>query len=193
MYGRRPYPLHLIRMKNELAFRVALGGVIGSLCLLFMFCSGFLPLFEYTIPTFAGFLMVIMIVETNAGWAFLTYIAVSLMSILITPNLQASLLFVLFMGYYPILKYFLDKFNARVFIFFVKLAVFNAAAITFYALFQYVFMTENLLEGMESFGKYALLVLWAGANVFFLIYDRLLGQLTDIYVNWFRKKILKRK
>ena len=51
----------------------------------------------------------------------------------------------------------------------------------------------DLLEGMEKFGKYALLVLWVGANIFFYIYDMLLGQLINLYVNWFRKKILKRK
>jgi len=194
MYGRRLYSLHLIvAMKNDLAFRVALGGVITSLCLFFMFCSGFLPMLDYTIPTFAGFLMVIMIVETNTGWAFLTYVSVSTLSLLITPNLQASLLFLMFMGYYPILKYYLDKLKNRPLAIAVKFLVFNAAITAFYFLFQFVFMTEDLLEGMEQFGKYALLVLWGGANIVFIIYDRLVGQLTDIYVNWFRKKILKRK
>lgn len=180
-------------MKNDLAFRVALGGVISSLCLFFMFCSGFLPMFDYTIPTFAGFLMVIMIVETNAGWAFLTYVAVSFLSLLVTPNLQASLLFVLFMGHYPILRYYLEKLPNKILAYAVKFTVFNIAVIVFYVLFQYVFMTENLLEGLEKFGDYALIVLWVGANIFFIIYDRLLGQLTDIYVSWFRRKILKRK
>lgn len=50
-----------------------------------------------------------------------------------------------------------------------------------------------MLEGMEMFGKYAIMVMWLAANAFFFIYDRLLGQLIDIYVNWFRKKILRRK
>ncbi|MBR6045339.1 MAG: hypothetical protein IKP47_06880 [Ruminococcus sp.] len=180
-------------MRNELAFRVALGGVISSLCIFFMFCSGIFPMLDYTIPTFAGFLMVIMIVETSPGWAVLTYFAVSFMAVLITPNIQASLLFVLFMGYYPILRYFLDRLSSRVLAWIIKLAVFNAAAVVFYLLFQFVFMTEGLLEGLERFGKYAVYVLWGGANVFFVIYDHLLGQLIDIYVNWFRKKILKRK
>ncbi|MBR3666914.1 MAG: hypothetical protein IKN66_07150 [Ruminococcus sp.] len=180
-------------MNNKLAFKIALGGVITSLCLFFMFCSGFLPMLDYTIPTFAGFLMVIMIVETNAGWAFTTYVAVSLLSLLITPNIQASLLFVIFMGYYPILKYFLDKLKNRPLAWAIKLIAFNAAVVLFYILFQFVFMTEDLLEGLESFGKYAEAVLLLGANVFFLIYDRLIGQLTGIYVNWFRRRILRRK
>ena len=50
-----------------------------------------------------------------------------------------------------------------------------------------------MLEGMEMFGKYAVFVLWAAANLFFFIYDYALTQLTDMYINWFRKKILRRK
>ena len=180
-------------MRNRLAFRISLGGVINSLCVFFMFCSNLFPMLNYTIPTFAGFLMVVMIVETNAVWAFTTYASVSILSFLVTPNLEAALLFTIFMGYYPILRVYLEKLKNPVLRWAIKLAVFNAAVILFYLLFQYVFMSEDMLEGMERFGKYAEAVLLAGANVFFLIYDRLVGQLTDLYVNWFRRKILKRK
>ena len=180
-------------MRNRIAFRVSLGGVISSLCIFFMFCSNLFPMLNYTIPTFAGFLMVIMIVETNALWAFITYVSVSLLSFLVTPNIEAALLFTIFMGYYPILRFYLQKLNNLPLRIVIKLAVFNAAVISFYLLFQFVFMTEDMLEGLERFGKYAPIVLLAVANVIFVIYDRLVGQLTGLYVDWFRKKILRRK
>lgn len=180
-------------MKNKLAFRISLGGIITAICLFSMFCTGFLPMLDYTIPTFAGFLMVIMIVEINTKWALTAYAAVSFLSLLITPNYQASFLFILFMGYYPILKTYLERMKNKALSWAVKFVVFNAAVVVFFLLFQYVFMSEDMFEGMEMFGRYAALVLWLAANVFFVIYDRLLGQLTDIYVNWFRKKILRRK
>ena len=180
-------------MNNKLAYKIALGGVISALCLMFMFCSGLFPMFDYAIPTFAGFLMVIMIVETSPAWAFTTYVSVSFLAVLITPNLQCSLLFVIFMGYYPILKYFLDKLPMRILATVIKFVVFNGAVLAFYYLFQFVFMTEDMFEGMEKFGKYAGIILLAGANFFFIIYDWLVGQLTVLYVTWFRKKILRRK
>ena len=96
---------------------------------------------DYTIPTFAGFMMVVMIVEVDKNWAIATYCAVSI----------------------------------------------------FFLAFQYIFTSVDMLEGMEMFGKYAVLVLWAAANLFFFIYDYALTQLTDMYINWFRKKILRRK
>ena len=172
---------------------MALGGICSAVCLLLMFSSSFLPMLDYTIPTFAGFMMVVMIVEVDKNWAIATYCAVSLLSIFVTPNYEATLLFILFMGYYPILKYYLDQKKNRLLVWAIKLAVFNVAIVIFFLAFQYIFTSVDMLEGMEMFGKYAVLVLWAAANLFFFIYDYALTQLTDMYINWFRKKILRRK
>ena len=180
-------------MKKKISFKVALGGIISAVCLLAMFCSGFLPMLDYAIPTFAGFLMVVMIVEVDRNWAIATYIAMALLCPLITPNYQASVLFIIFMGYYPILKFGLDKMKNVVLKWVIKLLVFNAAITVFFLLFTYVFVGEDMLEGMEKFGAYALVILWLAANFFFLLYEFALTQLIDLYVNWFRKKILRKK
>lgn len=178
---------------DNLAFKVALGGICSAVCLLLMFSSGFLPMLDYTIPTFAGFLMVVMIVEADKNWAIATYAAVSLLCIFVTPNYEATLLFILFMGYYPILKFYLDKKKNKALVWTIKFAVFNAAVIVFYLAFQFIFTSVDMLEGMEMFGKYAVLVLWITANIFFLIYDYALTQMINVYIHWFRKKILRRK
>ncbi len=148
---------------------------------------------DYTIPAFAGFLMVVMIVETSPKWAVTTYFVVSALCLVITPNYEASMLFILFMGYYPILKFYLDQLNNKVFSWSVKYIVFNLAAAVFFLAFQYVFTSVDLLEGMDMFGRFALPLLWLMGNAFFWLYDKVLGQLVDLYVNWFRKKILRRK
>lgn len=180
-------------MKDKTSFKVALGGICTAVCLIIMFCSGFLPMLDYTIPTFAGFMMVVMTVEINSKWAVAAYAAVSILCIFVTPNYEASLLFILFMGYYPILKFNLDKSKNKIISWIIKLAVFNAAAILFFLAFQYIFTAGKMLEGMEMFGKYAVAVLWLIAEGAFLIYDYALGILIDTYVSWFRKRILRRK
>ena len=180
-------------MRNKLAFRISLGGIISSVCLFLMFCTNMFPMLDYTIPAFAGFLMVVMIVETSPKWAFTTYVTVSVLCFIMTPNYEASLLFILFMGYYPILKFYLERIDNKDLCWVLKYTVFNIAVVVFYIVFQYIITSVDLLEGMGAFGKYAVLVLWLGANVFFLVYDYVLGQLIDLYIHWFRKKILRRK
>lgn len=180
-------------MRNKLAFRISLGGIISAVCLMLMFCTGMFPMLDYTIPAFAGFLMVVMIVETSSKWAVTTYFVVSALCLVITPNYEATMLFILFMGYYPILKFYLDRLESKVLAWSVKYAVFNLAAVVFFLAFQYVFTSVDLLEGMDMFGKFAVPVLWIMGNVFFWLYDKVLGQLVDLYVKWFRKKILRRR
>lgn len=180
-------------MRNKTAFRVALGGICSALGVFAMFCSGFLPMLDYTIPAAAGFMMVVMAVETNIKWAIGTYVSVSFLSIFITPNYEATILFIILLGYYPILKIGLDKLKNRVLAWGLKLLIFNFAAISFFMLFQYIFSNGNMLEGLERFGKYAAEVLLGIANAAFICYDIALKQVTDVYINWFRKSILRRK
>lgn len=175
------------------AFCVALGGIITALVLLLMFLNTAFPMLDYAIPTYAGFLMVIVIVEAGSKWAFLTYVACAVLCPLMTPDYQANLLFILFMGYYPILYVYLQKIKSKGVRWAVKLLVFNAAIVVYAMLFQYIFTTVDLFEGLESFGRWAVPIMLLLANVFFLIYDNLLGQLTEIYTKWFRKRILSKK
>lgn len=180
-------------MRNKLAFRISLGGIISAVCLMLMFCTSLLPMLDYTIPAFAGFLMVVMIVETSPKWAVTTYVVVSTLCFIVTPNYEATMLFVLFMGYYPILKFHLDRLENKVLSWTIKYVVFNVAVVIFFLVFQYMFTSVDLLEGMEMFGRFAIPILWLMGNIMFLIYDIVLGQLVDLYINWFRKKILRRR
>ena len=196
MHGRYFLRMQLFMSKNKnstTAFRVALGGICAAVCLLLMFSSSFLPGLSYAIPVFAGLLMVVMIVETDSKWAIADYCAVSLLCIFITPNFEASLLFILFMGYYPILQFRLSKEKNKLLVWIVKLAVFNIAIVIYYNLFKFIFTSVDMLEGTEFLGKYAIPLLWAEAQICFLVYDKFLSLTIDVYINWFRKKILRRK
>ena len=179
--------------KPRTAFCVALGGTITSLVLLLMFMATAFPALDYAIPTYAGFLMVVVIVEAGSGWALVTYCACALLCPLLTPDYEATLLFILFMGYYPILYVFLNRIKNSVLRMSVKLIVFNAAVLAYAAVFKFVFTSVDLMEGMESFGKWAEPALLGLANIFFIFYDRVLGMLIKKYIGWFRKKVLKRK
>lgn len=179
--------------KPTRAFCVALGGVITSLVMLMMFCSTMFPMFDYAIPTYAGFLMVVVISEAGSGWAFMTYAACAALCLLMTPDYEANLLFILFMGYYPILYVHLFKIRNERLRLAVKLIVFNTAMIIYGLIFTFLFTTVDIFEGTEMLGKYAVPAMIALANVFFCIYENLLGKLINIYTSWFRRRILNRR
>ncbi len=178
------------RPKRSRAFCVALGGVTSALVLLLMFMNTVFPMLDYAIPTYAGFLMVVVISEAGSGWAFMTYAACAVLCMLMTPDYQANLLFILFMGYYPILYVYLQRIKAERIRMLLKLLIFNAAIITYALIFKFLFTSVDLFEGMEKFGKWAAPAMLVMANLFFRIYDRLLGNLIELYTIWFRKKII---
>ena len=66
-------------MDNNNCYKVALGGVISSLCIMSMFLTGVIPFLSLTLPMICGLLITIIVVEVNPSWAFMTYIAVSLL------------------------------------------------------------------------------------------------------------------
>lgn len=179
--------------KPSTAFCVALGGIISALVLLMMFMSTMFPAFDMAIPTFAGFLMVVIIIEAGTKWAVTAYFSCAALSMLMTPDYEAVLLFILFMGYYPILFVYIKKLKPFILRMAVKLMIFNAAVFVYAMCFKFIFTSVDLLEGMENFGDMAVPALLGLANLFFIVYDNLLGMLILMYSGWFRKKILKKR
>ncbi|MFR7471616.1 MAG: hypothetical protein ACLUT1_01780 [Ruminococcus sp.] len=66
---------------RSISYRVALGGIIASLCLLAMFLTGVIPIFYILLPMIAGLLLSIMVTET-VTLASLTHLSVGVLSLL---------------------------------------------------------------------------------------------------------------
>jgi hypothetical protein len=89
---------------------------------------------------FAGMLILAVKFETNTKWAFITYCSVSILSMLITFNIESVMMFVLFFGYYPLLKSYIDKLRFSVARVGLKLIIYNIATITEAFLGFYIFL-----------------------------------------------------
>ena len=82
--------------------KVALGGVLAALSLTFMLLT-FFPFATYALPAIAGAVLIPFVVEVNAKSAWLVYAAVAILSLFISPDIEAKTLFISLFGYYPIL------------------------------------------------------------------------------------------
>ncbi len=125
---------------NNVSYKVALGGVISSLCIFAMFLTGIMPFLYLTLPMIAGALMTIIVTEVNIPWAFLTYASVSILSLFITFDKGAALIFILLFGHYPIIRYKLEKIHIRPLKNLVKLCIFNICAVVYYELICWALM-----------------------------------------------------
>lgn len=178
--------------RKKTSFKIALGGIITALSLVLLLGTGLIPIATYALPGLAGALMIGAVLELGHKWAFLVYGATSLLCLLITPDREAALLFVLFFGHYPIVKSYLERIKHRVLEWMAKLAVFNLCVIACYALIYFVFNMQDVAASFGEFGRYGALIFLAAGNVVFVLYDYTLSALVRFYLAWVRPKLFAR-
>ncbi len=178
---------------KDISYRVALGGIVSTLCLITMFLAGIIPALYLVLPMAAGILMMIIAVEVNTKWAMLTYIAVSILSFFITFDKEAALIFILFFGHYPILRFYIEKIGNKPVRTAVKFILFNVCIISYFYITVYLFGLTQLLDEFDDFGKYGGFVILAIVNIIFVLYDYNLKVAHILYRNRLMPKFRRKK
>jgi hypothetical protein len=169
--------------------KIAFGGIITALCTVLMILTGFIPFGTYALPAIAGVLMVVVVLEVGANWAWAIFAAVSVLSFLLAADTEAKIMFILFFGYYPILKAAIEKVGKPVLSYLLKFAVFNAAMIASFFILIYVFGVPR--ESYTVFNINMPVVFLALGNIVFLIYDYAVSTLIMTYMKRFHSSISK--
>ncbi len=165
--------------------KAAVCGIIAALSSVMMLVSYF-PYLTYAVPALAGAFSAVLLIEYGAGPAFLSYgVSVLLTAAFAEP--ESKVLYILFFGYYPILKGLLEKHMPKAAAFLLKLLCFNGAILLSYYLMISVFGLA-LPDSGELTGKFMWLLLAAG-NVAFVIYDFALARAAAVYIYRIRPKI----
>jgi hypothetical protein len=178
---------------RDISYRVALGGIVSALCLVTMFLAGVLPALYLLLPGIAGILLMIIAVEVNTAWAFLTYIAVSLLSLFITFDKEAALIFIMLFGHYPILRFYIHKIPLRLIRLLIKLLIFNVCMIGYFYVTVYILGLDDLLDEFDGLGKYGAYILLGITNVIFLVYDIDLDFMHTLYKKRIMPKFRKKR
>ena len=176
------------REKPRTSYRVALGGIVAALCVALMFLTGVLPALYIAAPMVAGMLMIVLAQEVSESWAWLTYLAVSLLALIVTFDKEAALMFILFFGYYPVLRPRLERIPGRLLRWTIRTVLFNIFLAIDWWLTVFVLglpTFEDTLPGMY-------ITLIVTANLLFFFYDRILSRMDWYYQHIFVKKVLGR-
>lgn len=163
-------------MKNT--GKITLCAMMAALASLFMLTS-FFPYLTYAIPAVAGLFIMIAVIETDIKWSVLAFIASAVITIL-TAELEAKMLYVLFFGYYPILKAVFERLKSRVIEYVLKFVVFNAAVLLAYGVVAGLIGVD--LGDMGDFGVYTSVILLIAANAVFPLYDIAVSRMAQLYI-----------
>ena len=152
---------------------MALGGVMAALALVVMCLGGMIPLATYVCPMFCAVLLMVVLKLTGKRVALAWYGAVSILSMLLGPDKEAAAVFV-FLGYYPILKPWLDRRKLAIL---WKLVLFNAAIFAMYGVLIYVFGLADVAAEFEELGMVLTVVTLILGNATLFMMDALLTAL----------------
>ena len=143
---------------------------MAALALVVMCLGGMIPLATYVCPMFCAVLLMVVLKLTNARIAWAWYGAVSILAMLLGPDKEAAAVFV-FLGYYPILKPWLDKRKLAIL---WKLVLFNAAIFAMYSVLIYVFGLADLAAEFKELGMVLTIVTLVLGNITLFMMDILL-------------------
>ena len=174
-------------MKNSK--KIALTGMLCALAAVIMMMGGLIPLATFCCPAIAALVLIPIFVECGERLCWGAYIAIAALSLMLCPDKEAAALFV-FLGYYPILKWRLEQIRRGALRIIAKLGIFNIAIALAYALLIFLFQMDQLLREYAEMGMALTIACLLLGNISLLLYDRLLGIFTALYVNRLRGKLL---
>lgn len=180
------------KRKPQISYIVSLCGIMCGLALAMMFFLSMIPSFEYVSPAVAGVLIWVVRDRLGVKYGLISYLAVGLLTMLFTPNYEASMMFIFLLGYYPIVRQYIMKIKHAVPRWAAKLGVYAVGAVGCYLLLIYLFGMKQLLDEMGEWGQYGSLALFGLGAAAFVAYDIFLGLFFPFYEKMLRPRIQKR-
>lgn len=162
---------------------------MGALALTMMLMGSVIPFATFCAPAIGGVLMLPVVMECGLKMAWLMYGTVSILALILVPEKEMALVFVLILGHYPLVKVHLERISSRAVRMLAKLAVFNGSVAVMYGLVLTLFPIPELSAEFAAMGAVMILVLLVTANVAFVVYDMALVNLARWYSYCIRPKL----
>lgn len=162
--------------------------MVAALSITVMLTSYF-PYLTYAIPAVAGIFMMVPLIECGVAWSFGAYIS-SAAIILLVGEMESKILYVMLLGYYPIVKSLIERINKQAIEWVLKLICFNVAAVSFYLIASSAVFGVSF-DDFGEWGKYGALAFLGVCNVVFVIYDIGISRIASYYMMTLHNKVKK--
>ena len=158
-------------MRNNNVRYTAICGMFAGVAITIMCLGGFIPIATYVTPMLCIIIAQIILSVCGSKFAWIWYVSVSLLSIMLAPDKEAALLFV-FLGSYPCMKRMLDRSKLR---FLWKLLYFNAMIGVFAFLISTLLGLQEIRSEYRELGTIGFIILIILGNITFILLDRVLS------------------
>lgn len=143
---------------------MTLMALFTAFCFVSLFIASVWPTGQLGFAAMASLFVAAAVIEAGHGSGALVYIAGSVLSMLLLPNKTAPLLFVLFFGFYPIVKSLIERLDRKVFQWVLKFVVFSASLTVIRVLLSALF--PGFINSPPGIA-----LLFVGGNAVFALFD----------------------
>ncbi|WAM32231.1 hypothetical protein [Caldicellulosiruptor naganoensis] len=149
------------------AKEISYAGLMGALSIIFLFFASVLPKGNSLFYILSSVCIMIIVWQNSIKLGFLTYVVVSLLSLMIVPNKLVAVLYILIFGLYPLFKAICERGFPIYIELGLKLLFYNVALIILYFVFKII------MKEIPNF-KFGIALTVASSEVIFVLYDYLL-------------------
>lgn len=168
--------------------KIAFCGLMVALSVTLMLTGGLIPVATYCVPMFTGILLLPMLLEYGKKTAWTAYAATALITMLMDTDKEAAF-FYLFFGYYPLIKWDIERIKNKHLRFICKMLLFNGSMLIMYAILAFLLNMQALVEEFTQMGGLFLVLFIFIFDLCLVLYDRLLFPLILLYVNRIQPKL----
>ena len=170
--------------------KLTLGAILSAMGVALLFIGSFIETLDLTMAALASFFCIFAVIELGGAYPWLIFAVTGVLSVVLMPYSLTGWFYLLFFGYYPILKAKLERLSRPV-SWLLKVLVLNFALIVCVIVAYLLFFGSSgegnilsaftLVFGESDAGEAMAIAVYALANVTFIVYDIALTKLITVY------------
>ena len=107
--------------------RITVSAMIAALSTVILYFGSFIEVLDLTMAVISSLMTAVMVIEYGKGAPWCVFGVTSLLSLLLLPQKFPALIYLLFFGYYPIIKAYIERIRKRVICWAIKIGIFAVA------------------------------------------------------------------
>ena len=162
--------------------QISLGAMVTIFSIILMYMTSIIPTAKIFLVSLSSFLTAMLIIEVGISTAITSFLATSILGFILVPNKLLLIPYITFLGYYAVVKLYIEKLDKLILEWIIKIVIFNMALYINYILLINIFSQELSLP-------FSLVFVVLGLQVAFIVYDYTFSMFIQYYNNRLRRYV----
>lgn len=162
--------------------QISLGAMITVFSIILLYMTSVIPTARFFLISLASFLIAVLIIEVGISYAILSFVSTAILGFIMIPNKLLLIPYITFLGYYGVIKLYIERIDKFLLEWIIKIVVFNIALSINYYLLTIVFAQQLILP-------FSIIFVVLGLQIVFIVYDYTFSMFIQYYNNKLKRYI----